>query len=213
MDTRKAMKLVPMLLMLAALACATYALQPDVAGPMPPAAARKPAEVAGKTPQPQAPSAREAGAAEAGLAPRDPFRVASVPGPAQASADEAHAAPDRVEVDPYPGLVAGLTLSGTFLQGRSRMAIIDGRIHEQGQRLRGPDDEPSPLVVADVQATRVILQAASGGKRYVLAYPETWADRSPGGGGGRPATGERRAVRAPSSAPDRKPAPRRPVSP
>jgi hypothetical protein len=85
MNTLKVMKLAPMLVMLATLACATYAVQPDVAGPMPPAAAGKPAEAAGKTPQPQAPSAREARAAEAALAVRDPFRVASVPGLAQAS--------------------------------------------------------------------------------------------------------------------------------
>jgi hypothetical protein len=93
------------------------------------------------------------------------------------------------------------------------MAIIDGRIHEQGEHLRGPGDEPSPLVVADVQAARVILQAASGGKRYILAYPETWADRSPGPAGGRPATGEPRAARAPKPTPNRKPAPRRPTNP
>jgi hypothetical protein len=217
MYTRKAMKLVPMLVMLAALACASYAVQPEVVGPMPASAAapEKRTEAAGKTSQPPAPSSRRTDAPENALALRDPFRVASTPGqdPAGPGPEQAGPAPDRAEVDPYPEMVAGLTLSGTFLQGRTRMAIIDGRIHEQGERLRGPGDEPSPLVVADVQATLVILQAASGGKRYVLAYPETWADPSPGGAGGRPATGQPRAVRAPKLASDRKPAPRRPASP
>jgi hypothetical protein len=210
MDTRKAMKLVPMLVMLAALACATYAVQPDVAGPIAAtAAAGKPTEAAGKM-VPPAPASGVTGAAEAALALLDPFRVASTLGPPQATPDEAGPAPDRAEADPYPEMVAGLTLSGTFLQGRTRMAIIDGRIHEQGERLRGPSEEPSPLVVAEVQAARVILQAASGGRRYVLAYPETWADRAPGSAGGRPATMERRA---PKSASDRKPNPRRSASP
>jgi hypothetical protein len=67
-----------------------------------------------------------------------------------------------------------LTLSGTFLQGRTEIAIISGQIYEKGQYLRGSDDEPSSLRVAQVLTTSVIFQA--GGKQYVLSYPEAWSE-------------------------------------
>jgi hypothetical protein len=80
----------------------------------------------------------------------------------------------HTEIDPYPGMIQGMTLSGTFLQGRTEIAIISGQIYEKGQYLRGLDDEPSPLRVAQVLNTGVILQA--GSTQYVLSYPEAWSE-------------------------------------
>jgi hypothetical protein len=71
-------------------------------------------------------------------------------------------------------MIQGLTLSGTFLQGRTEIAIISGQIYEKGQYLRGSGDEPSLLRVAQVRATGVILQA--GSTQYVLSYPEAWSE-------------------------------------
>ena len=83
-------------------------------------------------------------------------------------------------------MIQGLTLSGTFLQGRTEIAIISGQIYEKGQYLRGSGDEPSLLRVAQVRATGVTLQA--GGNQYILSYPEGVVrggrearDREPGG--------------------------------
>ncbi len=92
------------------------------------------------------------------------------PGSAEATKELADKASAHTEIDPYPGMIQGLTLSGTFLQGRTEIAIISGQIYEKGQYLRGSDDEPSALRVAQVRTTGVTLQA--GGNQYVLSYPE-----------------------------------------
>ena len=98
----------------------------------------------------------------------------SKPGSAEAAKELADKASGHTEIDPYPGMIQGLTLSGTFLQGRTEIAIISGQIYEKGQYLRDSDDEPLPLRVAQVLNTGVILQA--GSTQYVLSYPEAWSE-------------------------------------
>ena len=39
------------------------------------------------------------------------------------------------ETDPLAGFVQGLSLDATFLQGKTQIAIINGRMYHQGQHL------------------------------------------------------------------------------
>ena len=173
MNMTKLIQVLPMLVTVAALAYAAYSIQ-AVAPTLTPAAGtatagkQAPAEGAGQ-------AVPKAGSSEASpavrVAGRNPFEVAA-------------AKPDRIEDGknstpefdkPDPSLVAleGMTLDATFLQGRTQMAIIDGRIYEPGQNLVGANDEPSPLVVTQVFMNKVIFQA--DGKRYYLAYSDQLA--------------------------------------
>ena len=169
MNMTRLIKVLPMLVTVAALAYAAYSIQAVAPIPTPaPGAAsagrQAPAQGAGQ-------AVTKAGSPEllptVRVAGRNPFQIA--------------AKPDRIEDDkkntpefekPDPSLVAleGLTLDATFLQGRTQMAIIDGRIYEPGQNLVGANDEPSPLIVTQVFMNKVIFQAE--GKRYFLAYPD-----------------------------------------
>src|SRR4051812_20637226 len=109
MDAQKVMKLAPMLVMLAALACATYAVQPE--GPGLAAVAVAGAEkraAAGKASPPAAPQARAP--SEPAGAPRDPFQVVSKPAQAGAGLEQADAVADRADADPHLDTVKGLTL-------------------------------------------------------------------------------------------------------
>ena len=104
------------------------------------------------------------------VAGRNPFQVAAKPDRIE---DGKNSTPELEKPDPSLVALEGLTLDATFLQGRTQMAIIDGRIYEPGQNLVGANDEPSPLVVAQVFVNKVIFQAE--GKRYFLAYPDQLA--------------------------------------
>jgi hypothetical protein len=177
MNMPKLMRLLPMLIMVASLAYATYSMQPlgssTSAGPNTSVHAKE--QAAGKESRPAVASSLAKGAVPKRLAiPRDPFQVVSKPGSAEAVKGLADKASGHTEIDPYPGMIQGLTLSGTFLQGRTEIAIISGQIYEKGQYLRGLGDESSPLRVAQVLTTGVILQA--GGTQYVLSYPEAWSE-------------------------------------
>ena len=177
MNMPKLMRLLPMLIMVASLAYATYSMQPlgsnTSAGPNTSAHAKE--QAASKESRPAVASSLTKGAVPKRLAIlRDPFQVVSKPGSAEAVQGLADKASSHPEIDPYPGMIQGLTLSGTFLQGRTEIAIISGQIYEKGQCLRGLGDEPSSLRVAQVLTTGVILQA--GGNQYVLSYPESWSE-------------------------------------
>ena len=64
---------------------------------------------------------------------RDPFRAVIKATAASKSANEP--APDDSKAESLAGFVNSLTLDATFLQGKTRMAIISGRIYHQGQHL------------------------------------------------------------------------------
>src|SRR5205823_7256842 len=89
---------------------------------------------------------------------RDPFQVTSRPDePADASQAQAVAASEP-ESDLLAEVVQGLTLDGTFLQGRDQLAIIGGRVYSRGQHLRVDDSggaSSSPLLVFSVQSSKV----------------------------------------------------------
>jgi hypothetical protein len=179
MNMPKLMKLLPMLTMVASLACATYSLQPvgssaSISTRPDPSIPTK-QQAAGKEARPtSAASLAKKAVSRRTASLRDPFEVVSKPSSAEATKELADQASGHTEIDPYPGMIQGLTLSGTFLQGRTEIAIISGQIYEKGQYLRGSGDEPSLLRVAQVRATGVTLQA--GGNQYILSYPEAWSE-------------------------------------
>ena len=113
---------------------------------------------------------------------RDPFRIR----PRSVLAPEAHEAAADPENDPLAGLVGGLSLDATFLQGKAQIAIINGRMYHKGEHLVLQGDAGksfSPLYVESVRAHRVTLVAHH--TRYELGYPDKLgsrpADRGKGG--------------------------------
>lgn len=107
---------------------------------------------------------------------RDPFRVvtkaATAPEPGNGLS------PDDSKAESLAEFVKSLTLDATFLQGKTRIAIISGRIYHQGQHLVIRDESgkaDSPLFVQNVRAQSVILGAR--GKTYELGYPDQLGNR------------------------------------
>jgi hypothetical protein len=170
MNMTRLNQVLPMLVTVAALAYAVYSIQ-TVAPALTPASG---AATAVKEPAVK-------GAGQAGMKPGSPEPVARVASrnPFQVATGAGRNEDNKTSMSefdkPDPSLVAleGLTLDATFLQGRTQMAIIDGRIYEPGQNLVGANDEPSPLIVTQVFMNKVIFQA--DGKRYYLAYPDQLA--------------------------------------
>jgi hypothetical protein len=118
------------------------------------------------------------------VALRDPFRIRPKSEDAPKPEDVTAADPGS---DPLAGVVQGLSLDATFLQGKTQIAIINGRMYNQGQHLLLQADSGksySPLFIQNVQAQRVTLKAHN--KTYELGYPEKLgarpADRREGGG-------------------------------
>lgn len=118
------------------------------------------------------------------VALRDPFRIRLKPATAAAHEDVTTADP---ESDPLTGVVQGLSLDATFLQGKTQIAIINGRMYHRGQHLLLQGDSRksfSPLFVQNVQVQRVTLMAHN--RTYELGYPEKLGnkpdDRRKGGG-------------------------------
>ena len=172
-------KVLPMLVMVAALAYAAYSIQPVVPIVTPAAGAAKPEKQAPVEGAGQAVTA--AGSPDAPpamrVAGRNPFQVVANPDPI---ADVKNSTPELEKTDSPLTTLNGLTLNATFLQGRTQMAIIDGRIYEPGQNLVGADNAPSALVLAQVLVNKVVFQA--GGKSYFLAYPDQLASSNAGAG-------------------------------
>ena len=107
---------------------------------------------------------------------RDPFRVVIKATAASKSGNEP--SPDDSKAESHSEFVKSLTLDATFLQGKTRIAIISGRIYHQGQHLviRGESGTAnSPLFVQSVQPHGVTL--AARGKTYELGYPDQLGNR------------------------------------
>lgn len=106
---------------------------------------------------------------------RDPFQVVSK---ATAVSKPADGASEDSNAESLAGIVKSLTLDATFLQGKTRIAIISGRIYQQGQHLVIKGDAGksySPLFVQSVQVHSVSLGAR--GKTYELGYPDQLGNR------------------------------------
>ena len=179
MNMTRLIKMLPMLVMVASLAYAAYSIQPVVPSLTPAAGAAKPGKQAVVEGAGQAVTV--AGSPEASpavrVAGRNPFQVVAK---LDRIEDGKNSTPELEKTDPYLAALESLTLNATFLQGRTQMAIIDGRIYEPGQNLVGADNAPSSLVVAQVLVNKVVFQA--GGKSYFLAYPDQLASSNAGAG-------------------------------
>lgn len=133
-----------------------------------------PREVTAKTSSPQIAHALLEPAVAAGL-PRDPFRIAGTtkpPGPPKdgvAPGAKASAASPSTQKRDSAEIPKGLTLSGTFIAGNRRAALINGRLWEQGQRLEMTSNAVPPWVLAQVSLYGVVLE--SGTKSVELKYP------------------------------------------
>jgi hypothetical protein len=173
MNTAKLLKRAPTLIMIACLAYACYKVQ-----------AILPGSAAGRTELAKGldvmvKDVLQAGALEARTlareALRDPFRIRPKSTDAAKTADVVAADP---ESDPLAGFVHSLSLDATFLQGKTQIAIINGRMYHQGQHLIFQADGasvPSPLFLQNVQAHRVTLRAHN--TNYELGYPDQLGTR------------------------------------
>lgn len=177
MDMTKLIKVLPMLVTVAALAYAVYSIQPVAPIPTPAAGAAKAEKQA--TVEGAGQAVTKAGSPEVApavrVAGRSPFEVVANPGGIK---NDKHSTPELAKDDPSLVALEGLTLDATFLQGRTQMAIIDGRLYQPGQNLVGTNGEPSPLIVTQVFMNKVIFQAE--GKRYFLDYPDPFAPPTAG---------------------------------
>jgi len=170
MNTLKLLNLVPTLTMVAVMAYAAYSTNPRVPSPLSTATASPaPAVWNGDMPDTGAGPRSEASTAADLIRGRNPFvvRVKSILGD-KAMGDLATS--QNAQVDPYVALVQGLALNATFVQDTTQYASINGRLYQRGQQLDGPNDEASPLIVAQVTPAQVTLEA--NGHRYTLAYPD-----------------------------------------
>jgi hypothetical protein len=190
----KLLKLMPLLTVVGFLAYAAYSI--ESAPPSTTSSGAGPSSDASRisaTDPRTSSSSPMAGAPAPDSSTRDPFRTeaAEAEAAAKLSAKELDPPPPPPPAsppDPYAAIVQQLVLNATFRQGRTRMAIINGRLYRQGQHLKGSDATPSPLFVADVLPMEVVLQA--NGRRYVLAYPDKFDTPASKGGSG-PAASQR----------------------
>ena len=182
MNTASLLKRAPILIMVVCLSYACYTIHAIL-----PDAGRGPNDLA-KGLEVMAEDALHAGADEVKALTRDvlrdPFRIRPKSEAAAKPEDVTAADP---ESDPLAGVVQGLSLDATFLQGKTQIAIINGRMYNQGQHLLLQADSGksySPLFIQNVQVQRVTLKAHN--KIYELGYPEKLgarpADRREGGG-------------------------------
>jgi hypothetical protein len=119
---------------------------------------------------------------------RDPFRIIlkNVGWPKSKTAEAA----DDAESEFLGRFVQDLRLDATFLQGRSKIAIINGQIYHQGQHLQAVDDKGNAhasLLLQEVEPHLVTLSAR--GKFYVLGYPSPLGRSAKEKGSSRPADG------------------------
>jgi hypothetical protein len=168
MNTASLVKRAPILIMVICLAYACYTIHAIL-----PDAGSGPNELA-KGLEVMAEDALQAGADEVKAltreAIRDPFFIRPKSVEASQPEDVTAAGPDA---DPLADIVQGLSLDATFLQGKTQIAIINGRMYHQGQHLLLQADSGksySPLFIQNVQAQRVTLEAHK--KIYELGYPE-----------------------------------------
>jgi len=105
---------------------------------------------------------------------RDPFRVVEG-ATAAALAEQLAKAADAAAADKNANKNAtktepanvetrrtSLVLSGTYIRGNRRMAIIGGKVYKVGEALEGPDADGKLWVVKQVSTDHVVLESRSG---------------------------------------------------
>ena len=176
MNTKKLIKMAPMLILVTSLGYSIYTVEPSHL-----VTASLSAELA-KGLEIMADEVIDAGASttralvEEGS--RDPFQIASTTTDAVDSAEAQGGDASDPKSDPLADMVARLTLDATLLQGRDQVAIIGGRFYSRGQHLRLNDvggKDSSPLQVVSILQTKVVLRGND--RTYVLSYPEKLGQR------------------------------------
>ena len=171
MNTAKTFKHIPTMIMVVGLAYACYKIHASV----PDAGAGRAELVKGLDVMMD--DVLHSGAEEVRALARDPFRTGPKPAEAAKAAEAALADP---ETDPLSDFVHSLSLGATFLQGKTQIAIINGRMYKQGEHLileRDGDKVTSPIFIENVHVQRVTLRAHD--TRYELAYPDHLGSRPP----------------------------------
>jgi hypothetical protein len=169
MNTAKILKHVPTMIMIVGLAFACYKIHATV----PDAGAGRTELVKGLDVMMN--DVLHSGAEEVRALARDPFRTGPKPIDATKAAE---AAPADPVTDPLYDFVHSLSLGATFLQGKTQIAIINGRMYKQGEHLileRDGEKLTSSLFIEKVQAQRVTLRARD--TKYELAYPDQLGSR------------------------------------
>jgi hypothetical protein len=106
---------------------------------------------------------------------RDPFHVVTIANTLGAPKEEvapgtkASADSRSAQKKDAAEMRKGLTLSGTYISGSRRAALINDRLWEQGQRLELSKNAAEPWVLAQVFPYGVVIQ--SGAKSIELEYP------------------------------------------
>jgi hypothetical protein len=169
MNTAKLVKHVPTMLMVVCLAYACYKIHASV----PDAGAGRAELVKGLDVMMD--DVVHSGAEEVRALARDPFRTGPKPTEAVKAAEAVLADP---ETDPLSDFVRSLSLGATFLQGKTQIAIINGRMYKQGEHLileHEGEKVPSPLFIEKVKMHGVTLRAHD--TKYELGYPEQFGSR------------------------------------
>jgi hypothetical protein len=174
MNRAKLIKMIPTLVMVIFLAYSSYAMQGSLPGS---AGERAELEKGLDIMVRELVASGTATAERLGDGMRDPFQVIK---PRQAAA-QGPALPDAAPQsgpDPVADIVHGLRLDATLIRGHEQVAVIDGKIYSQGQRLRlerSGGEPPPTLVLVSVFPTRVVLRGDS--RSYVLGYPDQLGSR------------------------------------
>jgi hypothetical protein len=84
-------------------------------------------------------------------------------------------APGRAEEPPE--VIQDMTLSATIIRGKKRIAMIDGKIYEQGDTIRDAGDAATDMQIARVEPRRVII--TKGRRRLALSYSNTLSSAKP----------------------------------
>ena len=70
-------------------------------------------------------------------------------------------------------LLDGLALGATSIMAQRRLAVINGRIYAERERLKSKDPSAPPCIVAQILPDRVLLECE--GRTRVLCYPDSAA--------------------------------------
>ena len=131
----------------------------------------------------RAPAASRKPAKLANVSARNPFSMpVVVPSAVAAVSDSTQGArlassnPDD-EPDERPArsaeedkILGSMKLEGTFVDRRGGIAVIDGKVYNRGDRLRGLDGNPLPYVVVDVSHDRAMVRR--GRRDFAIAFSD-----------------------------------------
>ncbi len=118
---------------------------------------------------------------------RDPFRPSSEQPNAATLATNTRVEKTRVDpiqqqLEDIAETVKGMTLGGTYLNGKKRLAIIDGKVYSRGESVGEAEPDSPALIIKEVFAEKVVLNAM--GKDFTVGYPDKLEAVDPADDGG-----------------------------